>query len=156
MSLIPSDTLAVMKAHVANHHHLALADVEWLFQEIDALTAERDRLRDLAAALEAELAALRGVEGDGEHYRIALRPDIKTDDPLSPKTLLDDIVVNDVPMFRAEQMDRNVWWVCCYLDNDTHDRIAWDVRAKSNPLRIEWTGYEYPDAATYEHERERP
>lgn len=71
MSLIPSDTLAVMKAHVANHHHLALADVEWLFQEIDALTAERDRLRDLAAALEAELArvsmicATHGIDPDG-------------------------------------------------------------------------------------------
>lgn len=100
----------------------------------------------------ARMLALVGESG-GEPYRIALRPDIKTEDPLDAKTLLDDIVVNDVPMFRAEQMDRNVWWVCCYLDNDTHDRIAWDVRAKSNPLRIEWTGYEYPDAATYEHER---
>lgn len=51
MSLIPSDTLAVMKAHVANHHHLALADVEWLFQEIDALTAERDGLERVARVL---------------------------------------------------------------------------------------------------------
>lgn len=124
--------------------------------------AQRAEYRELVEASQSLTKALNDVrarmlalvgESGGEPYRIALRPDEQGANPLDGKTLLDDIVVNDVPMFRAEQMTRNVWWVCCYLDNGTHDRIAWDVRAKSNPLRIEWTGYEYPDAATYEHER---
>ena len=38
-------------------------------------------------------------------------------------TPLDDVVVNDVSMFRAEQMDDNDWWFCCYL-NGGDERIT--------------------------------
>jgi hypothetical protein len=76
-------------------------------------------------------------------YDIALRPDVDGEDPFDPATLMDDIVVNGVEMFRAEQMDTNVWWVCCYLRNG--ERIVWDVRAKGRPNRIEWTTTELPD-----------
>lgn len=85
-------------------------------------------------------------------YRIAIRPDVRGDDPMNYATLLDDIVVNHVPMFRAEQMSPESWWVCCYL-NDKGDRIAWHVEAKGRPRRIEWTTVEFPDGRVkYEHE----
>lgn len=109
-----------------------------------------DELREVRARMAKFNPGTRGS------YRIAIRPDVHGGDPMSADTLLDDIVVNDVPMFRAEQMDTTVWWVCCYLDNDTHDRITWDVRARSKPLRLEWTAIEYPEVATYEHDLRRP
>lgn len=91
--------------------------------------------------------------GDGKEYRIALRPDERGND--DPDALMDDIFVRDVTMFRAEQMDANAWWVACYLDNDTQDRICWSVRAKSKPLRIEWVTTEFPESETsYEPVRE--
>ena len=106
---------------------------------IDALTAVRERMKALSPP------------GKQLDYRIALRPDVHGEDPMKFDTLLDDIVVSDVPMFRAEQMHESNWWVACYLD-DTHDRICWSVTAKSRPLRIEWRTTEWPDVATYEHE----
>ena len=106
---------------------------------------------DELVAVRKRMHALDPGNDDGAAYRIALRPDEAGADPMSHDTLLDDIVVNNVAMFRAEAMDDGIWWVCCYLDNDTHDRIAWDVRAGCRPRRIEWTTTEYPDIATYEH-----
>ncbi|MEJ7763859.1 MAG: hypothetical protein WKF86_00020 [Acidimicrobiales bacterium] len=47
----------------------------------------------------------------GDEYRIALRPLSDAADP----DLMDDVVIRDVSMFRAEQMDSNSWWVACYL-----------------------------------------
>ena len=85
-------------------------------------------------------------------YRIALRPDDRDADPRAFGVLMDDIVVNDVKCFRAEQMDVHSWWVACYLDNETMDRICWAVTARSRPNRIEWVTTEFPQAATYEHE----
>ena len=73
-------------------------------------------------------------------------------------TLLDDIVVRNVAMFRAEAMDDGEWWVCCYLGEEVGDeRITWSVTAKCRPRRIEWNTTEYPMAAdvVYEHEVER-
>lgn len=107
---------------------------------VDALNAVRKRMAELSPPL-------------GKHgYRLALRPDESGADPMKSDTLLDDIVVNNVTCFRAEQMDRNVWWVACYLDDDTNDRICWDVRARSKPNRIEWTTIEFPETGNYEHE----
>lgn len=84
-------------------------------------------------------------------YDIALRPDVKGANPFSPDTLCDDIVVNNVEMFRAEQMDSEVWWVCCYLKGG--ERLTFDVRAKNRPNRIEWTTVELPQGEfTYEHQ----
>lgn len=75
-----------------------------------------------------------------DEYRIALRPDDK-DHP----ERMDDIVVMDVRMFRAEQMDDGEWWVCCYLDDTTDQRLTFSVRARCRPRRIDWDVTEYPD-----------
>lgn len=97
-------------------------------------------------------AGLRRPAGPGDEYRIAIRPDDRDADPMDHHTLLDDIVVMRPALFRAEQMDASTWWVACYLDDDTDDRICWTVTAHARPKRLEWTTSEYPDAAVYEHE----
>lgn len=84
-------------------------------------------------------------------YRIALRPDDRDADPLGHGVLMDDIVVRNVSMFRAEQMGVDHWWVCCYLD-DLDERICWSVRASARPKRLNWITTELPDDVTYEHE----
>lgn len=71
-------------------------------------------------------------------YRIALRPDHRGD--------LDDVVVKDVEMFRAEMMDRGRLWMCCYLEG--HDRVNFWVRAKGS--RLEFTVTEQPHDVAYE------
>lgn len=53
-------------------------------------------------------------------YRIALRPESDTDDQL------DDVVVRDVSMFRMERMDKNRWWLCCYLEG-SDERIDFEI-----------------------------
>lgn len=108
----------------------------------------------LTAALEevhAQMAALSPVPSGGA-YDIALRPDVHGADPFDIETLMDDIVVTKPFMFRAEQMDKHNWWVCCYLDEHTHDRICWSVTAHARPRRIEWVTTELPRTAIYEHE----
>lgn len=82
-----------------------------------------------------------------DEYRIALRPDDRNEDPftLAP---LDDIVVKDVKMFRAEQMDPQTWWVCCYLDDERY--ITFYVSVKDGSLV--WTATEFPNDVKYEHE----
>lgn len=79
----------------------------------------------------------------GEHGaepRIALRPD--------HKGRLDDTVVRGVTMFRAEVMDTDSLWMCCYLSGEPdHDRIAFWVRGKGLRYRVS----EYPAGdVTYE------
>ena len=100
-------------------------------------------------------------------YRIALRPyDLEggksqqpsdwADDgtePVSPP--LDDIVVNDVAMFRMEDMGGH-FWMCCYLDDGPrYDRIGFTVRPgrrnKGEP-RIVVEACEYPEGDV-EYER---
>lgn len=127
---------------------------------------EREELVSLIQAeqsLQSALAIVRKrratLEPSTEHvrpYRIAIRPDERDADPMSSDTLCDDIVVNNVSMFRAEQMNTKNWWVGCYLNDDTHDRICWSVTARSNPLRLEWVTTEFPqDETVYEHDAER-
>lgn len=83
----------------------------------------------------------------------ALRPDVDGADPMHIDTLCDDIVVKNVAMFRAEQMDRDEWWVCCYLNDAGTERICWCVKAEGRPKRIEWRTTEFPvDEVIYEHE----
>jgi hypothetical protein len=113
-----------------------------------------ESLAEVRAQIRAIDAELRPPVADA--YRIALRPDVDGEDPYSPDTLMDDIVVRDVKMFRAEQMDTHEWWVCCYLDDESSDRICWWVTAKARPRRIEWVTTEFPNAGhVYEHELER-
>ena len=85
--------------------------------------------------------------------RIALRPD--GDDATDVGADLDDVVVNDVSVFRAELMDDDWLWMCCYLAGEGwENRIAFAVRAvkvkgKKRP-RIQFTATEYPSGVTYE------
>lgn len=64
-------------------------------------------------------------------YRIALRPD--------DNGHLDDVVVKDVTMFRAEMMDDKTLWLACYLDNETHDRITFWVSVQRGKLHFDFT-----------------
>lgn len=41
--------------------------------------------------------------------------------------LLDDVVVEDVTTFRAEQLDDGLLWLCCYLRNG--ERVTFHARA---------------------------
>jgi hypothetical protein len=46
---------------------------------------------------------------------------------------LDDVVVNDVELFRAEIMDSDTLWMCCYLQGTgvPNDRIVFWARANA-------------------------
>lgn len=88
-----------------------------------------------------------------EAYRIALRPDREDSD------LLDDVVVKDVSMFRAEMMDDRSLWMCCYFPG-TDERLTFHVQAtkrKGKKLRLEFVATEQPFAVSpgflYEDER---
>ena len=128
----------------------------------DAITEEFLQLVRQADELEGELADLREKirqtrpKVPDSRYDIALRPDVAEDDPMRYDTLLDDIVVRNVHLFRAEAMDDGEWWVCCYLDPAGDDRICWSVTAKCRPRRIEWNTTEFPMTTDvlYEHELE--
>lgn len=71
-------------------------------------------------------------------YNIALRP--------NSAGALDDVVVTGVEMFRAEQMSKKVWWLCCYLK--TGERITWHMMRHEGGLRM--VTVERPENATYE------
>lgn len=73
-------------------------------------------------------------------YDIALRPDDRNSDP----TLMDDIVVKNVTMFRAEAMQDQLWWFCCYLDSPVeNDRITFWASVRKGKLQVHVT--ELPD-----------
>ena len=62
--------------------------------------------------------------------RVALRADSAGD--------LDDVVVRDVEMFRAEVVSEDVLWLCCYLPGTRveGDRIAFEVTADAGRLHF--------------------
>jgi hypothetical protein len=45
-------------------------------------------------------------------------------------------------MFRAEAMDDDVFWMCCYFRNG--ERITWNVTVGSKPKRIVMSTVEMP------------
>lgn len=49
---------------------------------------------------------------------------------------LDDVVVRQVSMFRAEMLDSDRLWLCCYLPGTgaDHDRVAFDVSVRDGAL----------------------
>lgn len=49
---------------------------------------------------------------------------------------LDDVVVRDVSMFRAELIDADRLWLCCYLPGTgaEHDRVAFNVSVRDGNL----------------------
>ena len=120
--------------------------------------SESMRLALRVGELTRELIAIRKRQAElspfpHRDYRIAIRPDDWNDDPMEYRTRMDDIVVRNVSMFRAEQMDTHTWWVACYLNDDSGDRICWNVTAGARPRRIDWTTCEYPqEPVVYEHE----
>jgi hypothetical protein len=59
---------------------------------------------------------------------MALRPDHRFPDEM------DDIVVKDVTMFRAEAMDDDVWWMACYFANG--EQVTFNVGLASKPKRV--------------------
>lgn len=80
-----------------------------------------------------------------DEYRIAVRPHSQRPDQA------DDVVVNDVGMFRLEQMDRRTWWACCYLrGEDDGNRIAFDIRYVNKEREVVVTVTEWPDGVAYE------
>lgn len=83
-------------------------------------------------------------------YRIALRPQRNDSQP----DVMDDVVVNDVSMFRAEMMDDRNLWLCCYLDGTgrEHDRITFYATVKRGKLLLTVTEHPMGDV-TYEDNR---
>lgn len=73
-------------------------------------------------------------------YRIALRP---ISNKLHPN-LMDDIVVKDVAMFRAERMDHGNWWVALYLNDSHSEELTFSVHATKSG-RIVWAVTELPE-----------
>lgn len=53
--------------------------------------------------------------------------------------LLDDVVVRQVSMFRAEMLDSDRLWLCCYLPGTgvEGDRVAFDVTARDGTITFE-------------------
>jgi hypothetical protein len=82
--------------------------------------------RERAAALPGLEDELREARGDLP--TMALRPDHRFPDEM------DDIVVNDVKMFRAEAMDDDAWWMACYFANG--EEVRFWVGIGKNPKRI--------------------
>lgn len=66
--------------------------------------------------------------------RLALRPEAEHGPHNAAAVLLDDVVVTDVVMFRAEFMDDNDLWMRCYLANN--EEIDFQVSAKRAKLRL--------------------
>lgn len=54
---------------------------------------------------------------------------------------LDDVVVKDVTMFRAEMMDDDLLWLCCYFANG--ERISFRAFARKRGC-LEFTAEEMP------------
>lgn len=67
---------------------------------------------------------------------MALRPDHRFPEEL------DDVVVENVSCFRAEAMDDDVWWMCCYFPNG--ERVTFHVGIDKKPKRIHMSVTEYP------------
>lgn len=78
-----------------------------------------------------------------DSYRIALRNDAKD--------RLDDVVVKDVSMFRAEMMSTKELWLCCYFPG-TNERVTFWVRAKGGRLEFDVTEQPIGDEFTYEEQ----
>jgi hypothetical protein len=49
---------------------------------------------------------------------------------------LDDVVVRQVSIFRAEMLDSDRLWLCCYLPGTgaEHDRVTFDVSVRDGAL----------------------
>jgi hypothetical protein len=111
--------------------------------DLEATAAENHRLRDFIehAQEPAEPAEQAGVIG--RPYQIALREN---------SLGLDDVVVNDVRMFRMERMNKNYVWLCCYLTDgqDIHFDLWLDGSAIKYKAREPLPRVVYEDTSTSE------
>ena len=66
---------------------------------------------------------------------------------LDQNKALDDVVVRDVSMFRAEVLSPGHLWLCCYLPgpNGEEQRVTFEVHARGE--RLEFEAVETPDQA---------
>ena len=121
--------------------------------ELDRLIKLRRELKSALAEVDKQLDVIgpKVPSLNLPEYRIAIRPDDRDADPMGQGVRMDDIVVRNVSMFRAEQMSSSNWWVCCYLD-DLDERICWSVTAQARPKQLNWITTEHPDGVTYEHD----
>lgn len=87
-------------------------------------------------------------ECESREYRVALR----AREPGGEE--LDDVVVKDVSMFRMEQMERGVWWACCYLEGNVEGRLAFHIRYDKQARDVVVTVSERPLGVRYEDEVE--
>jgi len=127
---------------MSDHEDLAaLADAARLAASMRYLPFRTRRQEDALAAHDALVAERRGT---ARGYDIALRPHVDG----YPR--MDDIVVNNVSCFRAEDMTGKAWWVACYLP-DGEEIVFW-VTAKKKPLRLEWVVTERPTNVVYEED----
>jgi hypothetical protein len=60
---------------------------------------------------------------------------------------LDDVFVADVSMFRAEMLDKDHLWLCCYLPGTgvDGDRVTFEVIARGK--KLEFKVAEMPEAS---------
>ncbi len=58
---------------------------------------------------------------------------------LDQNEALDDVVVKDVSMFRAEVLNPGHLWLCCYLSgpDGEEQRVTFEVHARGNRLKFE-------------------
>lgn len=73
----------------------------------------------------------RSVSRVSDDVRMALRA--------TSDGALDDVVVQDVSMFRAEMLDEGRLWLACYLPNSgvDGDRVTFEVTAQDGRLAFE-------------------
>ena len=114
------DSAAVAEAEFACHRHYLAP----LPRDGEVTMTARGFAADLASARADRLPAM------------ALRPE--GDDP----DVMDDIVVKDVSMFRAEAMSEKDWWLCCYFANG--ERVTFNMEARCRPRRLSCTVGERP------------
>lgn len=64
---------------------------------------------------------------------------------LDQNEALDDVVVKDVSMFRAEVLSPGHLWLCCYLSapDGEEQRVTFEVHARASRLKFE--AVETPD-----------
>lgn len=101
-----------------------------------------ERLKELGVPQEAfdPIYAWMVMRDVDTGYRIALRPD--------EEGMLDDVVVDDVSMFRAEMMGPGELWMAAYL-NGSEDRVAFWVKAVKKGV-LEFVVTESPTDVVYE------
>jgi hypothetical protein len=105
---------------------------EDLIAHLEQRVAEARRQARVLPALERELREVRG-----ELPVMALRPD-----PDHPDEM-DDIVVENVTLFRAEANDLDSWWMACHFANG--EQVTFGINIAPDERRIQIHVTDTPD-----------